>query len=113
MNLNNKFGNCCNCPGLMEDGRIYTSYVPRKDLNYSLMAEVQAGNNNQYKDILQARAGDILSAVKTTLETNYRCASNAKGDQMNTFYQVTDINKFFDDQFNNTLNTPTKLTNQW
>jgi len=105
MNSNNKFGVCCKCPALMADGRIYTSFVPRKDLNYNLMREVNVSNANDYRGILQNNAEKLIASTNKSLNAQYKCVPNKN----NTFYNVQNINKFFDDEFNKSLNSGPSL----
>lgn len=99
MELNNKFGICCACPGNLSDGRLFTSYMPRKDLNNNMMRDLNAKNSNQYREILQTHGISISETLQTQLEKDYKCHNNGN----NKFYQVDDINDHFDKLFKNTL----------
>lgn len=99
MNLNNKFGECCSCPALISDGRLFTSYVPRKDLNYLLMKQVKVTNNNDYKDFLQNNSEQIVSSIQLTLDSSLKCA-----DTKNVrFNQLIDIDAYFNEQLQKEL----------
>jgi len=102
MNLDNKFGECCKCPAKIQDGRIYTSYVPRRDYNTNIMKEVKASDSHQYRSILQAQGESIITAIQTNLENTYRCTNNGT----NIFNKSVDIHKFFNDQLQSELNKP-------
>jgi len=102
MNLNNKFGECCKCPVKIADGRLYSTYVPRRDYNATIMKELKVTNSNEYRTILQDQGQVILDAVQQNLDTNYKCTDNGT----NLFYQSTDIHKFFNDQLKDELNKP-------
>lgn len=38
-----------NCPPLMSDGRLFTSYEPHRSYNYKIMGNISAENQNQYR----------------------------------------------------------------
>ena len=103
MNLNNKFGACCNCPSLLADGRLFTSYTPRRDHNADLMKELNAKNNNEYRNILQDNSDTYINSINAFIEKNYKCNNNAD----NTFYKIYDIHSTFDKQFKDELSKPT------
>ena len=102
MNINNKFGECCNCPALMQDGRNYASHVPRRDHNASLMKEFKVNNSNDYRSFLQNNGKSIINSVHKSLIDNYRCISN----DTNKFYDSTDIHKYFNELFLEELKKP-------
>lgn len=92
MNLNNKFGECCNCPALMDDSRLFTSYVPRRDYNALLMKDTQLTNSIDYKNMLQQNGAEIIASIQRNLNTNFRCTTTGN----NQFYVVPDVNAYFD-----------------
>lgn len=106
MELNNKFGACCKCPALMADARLFTSYLPRKDLNNNMMTELNAKNSNQYRDILQTHGENIAKSVNDELEKKYKCTENGN----NKFYQVDEIDSYFNNILKATLNEQTDIT---
>ena len=73
MNFNNKFGECCQCPALMSDGRLYTNYM----LNSSLVSYIKEvnglKNDTEFRHFLQKNGNDILKKEKTFLEKNKIC----------------------------------------
>jgi len=53
-NLNNKYGECCNCPAFMEDqGRIITNYQPSRTLHSNLSKELKVKDSNDMRMRLQ------------------------------------------------------------
>ena len=99
MNLNNKFGECCSCPALISDGRLFTSYVPRKDLNIQLMKQVKVTNNNDYKDFLQNNGEQIILSIQSTLDSSLKC-TDTKNIRFN---QLVDIDSYFNEQLQKEL----------
>jgi hypothetical protein len=99
MNLNNKFGECCSCPALISDGRLFTSYVPRKDFNNQLMKQIKVTNNNDYREFLQNNGDTIIASIQETLDSSIKCA-----DTKNVrFNQSIDIDAFFNEQLQKEL----------
>ena len=99
MDSNNQFGECCHCPALMQDSRIFTSYVPRRDYNAALMAKTHTKDSNRYREVLQENGGDILKVQHEMSKKRYEC----QGKQ---FYSTPDVNKFFDRKLMETLRKP-------
>lgn len=52
MNLNNKFGKCCNCPAFMSDSRLFTNWETSKTYNYKLGRKLNTDTNTKYKNKL-------------------------------------------------------------
>ena len=53
-NLNNRYGECCNCPAFMEDqGRIITNYVPSRTYHSQLSKEMNVKDSNEMRMKLQ------------------------------------------------------------
>jgi hypothetical protein len=92
MNMNNKFGKCCNCPAL-NDGRIFTSYAPSKDYNNNFMRKLGTDDSNKYRDIIQ----NSLNKVKfEVVYDNFNDSTRCKNNGNNVFYErMDDIDKFF------------------
>ena len=105
MNLDNKFGTCCKCPALMQDGRNFASYIPRRDYNATLMKEFKVSNSNEYRSFLQENGKSIINSVHKNLEDNYKCVSNDK----HKFFLTNDVHKYFNDMLQDELKKPTEL----
>ena len=105
MELNNKFGKCCSCPALMSDGRLFTSYVPHKEHNNSLMKQLGVSNSIEYKTVLQNNGETIRKDINDKLIASSMCKNNDN----NKFYQQIDINKYFNQTFLEKLNAPSEL----
>jgi len=53
-NLNNRYGECCNCPAFMEDqGRIITNYQPSRSYHSDLKRELNVKDSNEMRMLLQ------------------------------------------------------------
>ncbi len=46
MNINNKYGQCCNCPPFMNDNRMFTIWESNKLYHYNLSQHYDISNNN-------------------------------------------------------------------
>ena len=86
MNLDNKFGVCCNCPAIMDDSRLFTNYVPHKSYNRQFMNELEVLNNNDYRNILQNK----LQIYNKNM--NMQCTNsnnfNIDGSIINTYFDI-------------------------
>ena len=105
MELNNKFGSCCNCPAIMEDGRLITTYMPHKTYNYKIMNELGLKNSNEYREFLQDKAENIITNLHSTFIKNSCDRSDKR------FYlDGSNINNLFDEEFKKVLSKPTDLS---
>jgi len=75
--MNSKFGECCNCPALV-DGRYFTEYRDRDALQFDLMKNNNLTNSNQFRDYLINNGTNLMSSTIQMLETNYKCNYNNK-----------------------------------
>jgi hypothetical protein len=54
INLNNRYGECCNCPAFMEDqGRIITNYMSSRTYHSQLRKELNINDSNDLRMKLQ------------------------------------------------------------
>ena len=85
MNLDNKFGICCNCPAVMNDSRLFTNYIPHRTYNQQFMNQLQIVNNNEYRYILQHQ-------LQVNDDHNKKCINsnnfNIDGSLINTFFDL-------------------------
>lgn len=96
---NNKSDKCHSFPALLSDGREFTSYLPRKDLNDHLMKELKVSNNNKYREFLQNNGQEIVSSMQKTLERDFEC-TDSKKIRFKTF---TNIDDYFNEQMKKEL----------
>jgi hypothetical protein len=92
-NLNNKFGECCNCPALSTGKQYFTNYVSSRLYDDNLRKKLNINNSNTYRSFLQLN-GTTLMSTDTSKSSANRCKSNAT----NKFY--IDSSKF---NFSSTL----------
>ena len=78
--MNSKFGECCNCPALV-DGRFFTNWRDRDDLQYNIMKQNNLSNSNQFRDYLITNAANIISSNIKDIEKNYKCNYNTPANQ--------------------------------
>jgi len=83
-NLNNKFGECCNCPGLMIGEQYFTNLISSRIYNDMVQKKLKINDSNTYRLTLQANAIKLMKNDSNLFEIN-RCKSNNK----NKFYLDT------------------------
>jgi hypothetical protein len=82
LNLNNKFGQCCNCPALMSDkGRMFTNYVSSRIYNDYASKMFFISDAHTYREKLQVDGSAIRADEIQKYEKN-KCKNNKK----NSFY---------------------------
>ena len=80
-NLNNKFGECCGCPALMNDDRLFNNYVSSRIQNDQIRKSLNLPDSHSYRKTLQNNGQDFINNDVKRIE-NVRCKSNSK----NKFY---------------------------
>ena len=80
--MNSKFGECCNCPALV-DGRFFTEFRDRDYLQFNLMKENNITNSNDFRNYLISNATNLISSNIGNIESNYKCKYNKPTDQSN------------------------------
>ncbi len=73
--MNNKFGDCCNCPALI-DGRYFTRYDDRINLNLELMKKNNITDSLVLRKYLIENGSNLINSNITNIETNYKCNYN-------------------------------------
>ena len=73
MDQGNKFGECCKCPALMNDGRIFTNYMLNSKFNSTVKELNNIKTQNEYRHFLQQNAETIMDKEQTFLHENKRC----------------------------------------
>lgn len=98
--LNNKFGDCCNCPALINDDRLFNNYTSSRLYNDILRRSLKLSDSHDYRDNLQKNGIDIMKTKVYNVE-KIRC----KNDKNNDFYY--DFSKYtFDKPLENQYNGP-------
>ena len=89
--MNNKFGDCCNCPAL-EDGRFFTRYDDRIELNLELMKKNNIKDSLVLRKYLIDNAEDIMTSniknIETTSKCNYNKPINAPAVPIDSGYYI-------------------------
>ena len=80
-NLNNKFGECCNCPALSTGDQYFTNYVSSRIYNYNLQKKLGIKDSNAYRLNLQSNGTKYMSDENIKYG-NEVCKSN----KTNNFY---------------------------
>jgi hypothetical protein len=73
--MNSKFGECCNCPALV-DGRFFTEYRDRDALQFNIMKDNNLTNSNAFRNFLITNGTSVMSNNTKDLETKYKCNYN-------------------------------------
>ena len=78
MNCDNKFGECCNCPALMSDGRLVTNYISTPKLVENLKKINNITDEHEFRMFLQKNASNILKQQQEFLLKNKTCDFSKK-----------------------------------
>jgi hypothetical protein len=78
--MNNKFGDCCNCPPL-SDGRFLTRYDDRIELDLEIMKKNNIGNSLELRKYLIDNASNLIDSNIKNIEKSNKCNYNKPADQ--------------------------------
>lgn len=82
LNLDNKFGSCCGCPGVKIDGgRVFTNYLSSRIYNDNNRKMMGLGDSHSYRLVLQKTAESIINKENDDV-SKIKCKSDGK----NKFY---------------------------
>ena len=70
MNLDNKFGECCNCPGFYNGDRIFTNYQSSRLYNDDIRKKLGIIDSHSYRMRLQNNGFDILKSEYSLCKSN-------------------------------------------
>ena len=73
MNSDNKFGECCKCPAIVDDSRLFTNYLLNSKLNSYVKKVNGITDDNMYRLFLQQNGSKIMNNERTFMSTNKRC----------------------------------------
>ena len=73
MNSDNKFGECCKCPALMDDSRLFTNYLLNSKLNSYVKKVNGISDDNMYRLFLQKNGSKILNNERRFMSVNKKC----------------------------------------
>jgi hypothetical protein len=77
--MNNKFGDCCNCPAL-EDGRFLTRYDDRIEIDLEIMKKNNISDSLALRKYLISNASNIIDSNIKNIETTSKCNYNKPRD---------------------------------
>ena len=73
MNSDNLYGECCKCPGKMNDSRLFTNYL----LNSKLITFIKKVNNlktdHEFRLFMQKNGEKIIEKEREFLQTEKKC----------------------------------------
>ena len=78
MNCDNKFGECCNCPALMSDGRLVTSYISTPKLVANIKEMNNIKDEHEFRLFLQKNGSTLLAKQQDFLLKNKLCDLSKK-----------------------------------
>jgi hypothetical protein len=78
--MNNKFGDCCNCPAIV-DGRFLTRYDDRIELNLEIMKKNNITDSLVLRKYLIENASNLIDSNISNLETTHKCKYTKPVDQ--------------------------------
>ncbi len=80
-NLNNKFGECCRCPALMNRDRLFTNFISTRVFEDTVQKNLNMKDSHAYRNFLQTKSNDYIKMENGHLEKN-KCKNTGK----NKFY---------------------------
>lgn len=89
--MNNKFGDCCNCPALV-DGRFFTRYDDRIGLNIEIMKKNTITDSLALRKYLIDNGANMIDSNMKNIEKTHKCNYNKKEETpvapINTSYYI-------------------------
>jgi hypothetical protein len=89
--MNNKFGECCNCPALV-DGRFLTRFDDRIGLNIEIMKKNNMNDSLTLRKYLIDNGASIIDSNIKNIEKTHKCNYNKKEESpvapINTSYYI-------------------------
>ncbi len=73
MNCDNKFGECCNCPAKMSDGRLVTNYLSTSKIVSYIKEVNNISDEHEFRHFLQTNGASILEKEREFLKQNKTC----------------------------------------
>jgi hypothetical protein len=90
MNLDNKNGICCKCPGIMNYSRDFTQWQSSSIYEINLMKKLQIDNPTEYRNKLQLNGELIMKNTFDDYNKRHRCQN---GD--NLYLDLSNFHNFF------------------
>lgn len=82
----NKHGECCGCPALMADGRLFTQWEPKRSFNMRLLRSLNASDSESLRYMLQKNPG--LANIDKLDDDSIRCKSDKFFTDSSNFHQM-------------------------
>jgi len=93
MNCDNRYANCCGCPGITNTPREFTIWSSSKLYNLQTMKKTGLTNAHDYRASLQKNTESIMKNTVNDFDTNFKCKNNGS----NLFYlDSSSYNKYYD-----------------
>lgn len=70
--MNNKFGDCCNCPAMV-DGRFFTRYDDRIELDIEIMKKNNISDSLALRKYLIDNGSKVIDSNIKNLESSHKC----------------------------------------
>ena len=90
--MNNKFGECCDCPALI-DGRFFTEYRDRDGVQFDLMKKNNITDSLVFRKYLIENASSLIESNIKSIEKTHKCNYNkpidAPAAPINNSYYVS------------------------
>ena len=110
--MNSKFGDCCNCPALV-DGRFFTEYADRDTLQFNIMKQNNLTNSNEFRNFLITNGANLINANINSLEINYKCKYEKPNNEINIEINTGKyLNNVLDEPTQNISPFPESFTNK-
>ena len=77
--MNNKFGDCCECPALV-DGRFFTRYDDRIELDLEIMKKNNITDSLAFRKFLIENGANIIDSNIKNIEKTHKCNYKKKED---------------------------------
>ena len=99
MNSNNKFGQCCDCPAIMSDSRLFTNWETSKTYNYKLAVKLNADTNTKYKKLLLSNPEYVTNDFnKNNITCNYDDKFNKDSSSYHKQFTEKILNEMYEQQ---------------
>ena len=93
MNSDNKFGQCCGCPALMNQSRDLTLWSSSRNYNNAMMKKMGKTNSNDFRTALQNNAESMIKKTFDEFDSSNKC----KNSSNNIFYiDSSNFNNLYD-----------------
>lgn len=103
MNSNNKFGQCCDCPAIMSDSRLFTNWETSKTFNYKLAHKLNVDTNTKYKKLLVSNPEYVTNDF---YKDSIKCKNDKKFTKDSTLYHQQFTEQILDEMYTEKIVRP-------